>query len=148
MEEDELFFELFNCLKVLGGTKKVRFPDFGSQSKYKIFKLNEYEEKFNLLINRKGHLDPNKLTYIMSSKSLGGLLVRLDMAGPPHTGIDGIDIPTPHVHIFDEEHNYGSIVEPLSELSNHDIVDELYDSLIAFLLYNNVETKNIEFGII
>lgn len=63
------------------------------------------------------------------------------MTGPPHVGLNGIDIDTPHVHIFDEDHYNGTQVEPLNKISDEEIINELHDSLVAFLLYNNVDIK-------
>lgn len=66
------------------------------------------------------------------------------MSGSPHMNIDGSDIPTPHVHIYDEKHADGTIAVPLSDISDYEIVSELHDSLIAFLIYNNVERKDVQ----
>lgn len=141
MNQQEEFDMLFSCLKIID-EDKLNFPEVGSQNYHNLYKYQNKEEKFKLLINRKGHLNKQNLTYIMNSQRLKGLLVRLDMTGPPHIGIDGKKIDTPHVHIFDKNHNFGSIVEPLSRISNIIIKNELRDSLEAFLVYNNVDLKN------
>lgn len=56
------------------------------------------------------------------------------MTGPPHVGLNGVDIDTPHVHIFDEDHYNGTQVEPLNKISDEEIINELHDSLVAFSL--------------
>lgn len=142
MNQQEEFDMLFSCLKIID-EDKLNFPEAGSQNYHNLFKHLDREEKFKLLINRKGHLNKQNLTYIMNSQSFKGLLVRLDMTGPPHVGLDGNEIDTPHVHIFDKNHNFGSVVEPLADISNIAIKNELRDSLEAFLVYNNVDLKNI-----
>lgn len=138
--EQALFDELFNCLKILE-KQILEFPHIGSQNRHHFKSPELINEKFDMLINRKGHLNIDNLTYLMRSKR-HGLMVRLDMTGPPHVGLNGVDIDTPHVHIFDEEHYNGTQVEPLNKISDEEIINELHDSLVAFLLYNNVDIKN------
>ena len=70
------------------------------------------------------------------------------MTGGPHDGKHGEQISTPHVHIYDETHNYGRWAIPLSEISDSKILNALYDSLIVFLSYNNVDYRNVEIPII
>lgn len=77
-----------------------------------------------------------------------GILVRLDMSGSPHDDRFGNSVDTPHVHIFDEEHNNGRWAIPLSDLSDSEIIFELYDSLVLFLKYNNVKIDNVKIPMI
>jgi hypothetical protein len=47
------------------------------------------------------------------------ILIRLDLAGPPHRNPDGVEIPCPHLHIYRE--GYGdkwAIPAPLAIYSN------------------------------
>lgn len=77
-----------------------------------------------------------------------GRMVRLDMTGPPHDDRNGNSIDTPHLHIFDESHNFGKWAIPLSDISDTEIIYELRDSLTIFLTYNTVDMKNIELPVI
>ncbi|KAA9302087.1 MULTISPECIES: hypothetical protein [Aerococcus] len=148
--EHSIYLQLINCVKIL--TKNViNFPDYGSQSKFNLYNQLSKEEKYSLIVNRKGHLREDYLTYIMNSEE-HKIMVRLDYAGPPHDNRnpDGsiTTIDTPHVHIFSEKYDNGRIAIPLSDISDKQIINELRDSLIAFLLYNNVDLSNIEIALI
>ena len=74
-------------------------------------------------------------------------MVRLDYSGSPHDNRDSDGnitiIETPHVHIFSDEYNNGAKAISLDDLSDYEIINPLRDSLIAFMLYNNVNINNI-----
>lgn len=144
--ENEKFNELLLITKYIQ-KNKIDFPDYGTQNTHAIFAENDINNKFQLIINRKGHLRRDNLTYQMMSKKFG-VLVRLDMSGSPHDDRFGNSVDTPHVHIFDEEHNNGRWAIPLSDLSDSEIIFELYDSLIIFLKYNNVKIDNVKIPMI
>lgn len=139
--DNDIFTQLFELIKIFK-TNQIKFPDYGTQNFHKLASLEDNQQKFDLLINRKGHLREDILTYQMSSKKYG-IMVRLDMSGSPHDDRNGSSIDTPHVHIFDEEHNNGKWAVPLSEISDDDILFELRDSLLIFLKYNNVNLEGI-----
>ena len=62
--EQALFDELFNCLKIL--EKQIfEFPHIGSQNRHHLKSPELINEKFDMLINRKGHLNIDNLTYLM-----------------------------------------------------------------------------------
>ena len=134
--ESNCFQELLNCIKLLE-QKTIQFPDVGKQRKYRLYCISDKNEKFELIINRKGHLNQQNLTYQLMSHTLKGVLVRLDCNGAPHDDVD-----TPHVHIFDEEHDYGRIAIGLGDLEVN-LANELLDSLIYFLDYTNVNYANV-----
>lgn len=144
--KNEKYDELLELIKIFE-KNKVTFPDNGQQNFHSLVAENNQPLSFQLLINRKGHLREDRLTYQMKSKEYD-VMVRLDMTGPPHASKSGELISTPHVHIFDERHNYGKWAVALSEISNHKIIIELHDSLEAFLLYNNVNIDNLEIPIL
>ena len=137
---EDYFKAIFEALKILVN-KEIALPKSGGQERYPLT-TTDLSENLNLLINRKGHIDKSKLTYIMNSKTLGQM-VRLDMSGTSHIGFDGDDIPTPHVHIFDEKHKQGKIAEPLSSICNTPLGEELVESLFFFLEYNNVSMEGV-----
>ncbi|KAA9296578.1 DUF6978 family protein, partial [Aerococcus tenax] len=139
--EHSTYLYLLNCVKILT-TTKINFPGHGNQSKFHLYNQLSEKEKFSLIINQKGHLREDYLTYIMNSEEYK-IMVRLDYSGAPHDNRnpDGsiTTIETPHVHIFSDEYNNGAIAVPLENISSYTIVNELRDSLIAFLIYNNVD---------
>lgn len=140
-DREDYFKAVFESLKILKN-KNITFPKPGEQERYPLTTA-DLSENMNMLINRKGHIDKNKLTYIMNSKILGQM-IRLDMSGTSHIGFDDEDIPTPHVHIFDEAHNQGKIAVPLSSICNTPLGEELVDSLFFFLEYNNVNMDEVK----
>ena len=135
-KDREIYFqELLNCVKILE-KNIINLPPVGSQRKYKIQKYDDKLEKFVLVANRKGHLNLKNLTYMMISHSLGALL-RLDCNGAPHD-----EVPTPHLHIFDKEHDNGRLAIGLSDLGL-DLSQDLIASLIWFLDENKVEHGDV-----
>ncbi|MBU5242848.1 hypothetical protein [Lactococcus lactis] len=73
---EEYFKAVFDALKILVN-KEIILPKPGEQERYPLATV-DLSENLNILINRKGHIDKNKLTYIMNSKILGQM-IRLDM---------------------------------------------------------------------
>lgn len=144
--EQSIFEELLSCLKLLE-KRAISFPEYGKQKGYKIFGESNIEKDYQLIVNRKGHDRDDCLTYVMQSATFG-LMVRLDVTGPPHEGLNSEMINTPHVHIFDEQHNDGKLVEPLSAISNTALEEELRDSLMAFLEYNNVDLNDVQIPLV
>lgn len=57
-------------------------------------------ESFLLDINRR-KININRYTYMNRVRTVV-ILARLDVEGPPHRNPDGIDIATPHIHIYRE----------------------------------------------
>lgn len=140
MKQSE-FDALLNCIKLLS-KRTVAFPEAGEQNRHHLFARQDKSEQFDLIINRKGHYNKNNLTYQMNSHTLKGALVRLDCNGAPHD-----DVPTPHLHIFDEEHDNGRIAIGLENLEV-DLATELLDSLYYFLDLTHVDYTGVELPII
>ena len=126
---------------------KIYIPDNGKHNFQDLHDAESSIKEFELLINRKGHLREDVLTYQMKSKE-SGLLIRLDMTGPSHDDRNGNSVDTPHLHIFNEEYNDGRWAVALSDLIETPIVSLLHDSLSSFLLYNKVDISNIQVPII
>lgn len=57
-------------------------------------------ENFHLDISR-GRIDLKKGTYQTRARQVV-ILVRLDVAGPPHRNPDDVDVPCPHLHLYRE----------------------------------------------
>lgn len=134
--DEETYILLFNCRKILVD-QLIKLPLSGEQRNYNAFKKNDERETFNVIINRKGHLNPDNLTYQLSSRF--GVLIRIDMSGAPHE-----DVETPHIHIFDKEHDFGRKAIALSEITDVDLLEDIVDSFEYFLRYNNFEQYTID----
>lgn len=134
--EKETFDLLFSCFKIIKENMVV-IPEQGTQLKYTATKSDDERETFNMYINRKGKLNTEYLTYLLHSRH--GILVRLDMDGTPHENYKGDMIETPHLHIFNQENNFGKIAIPLSSVTNIELLEDISSSLKYFMLYNNIE---------
>lgn len=142
------FDELFNCLKVLLNEGPI-LPEYGAQRKEDIVAADNDKNKFTLVMNRKGHYNKEKATYIMMSNYYGGALVRLDLTGPDHYNYDTDEyIPTPHLHIMNEQHLNGQRAIALDNTLNVEFKLDLAESLRYFLEYNNVDLTEIQLPII
>lgn len=116
-------------------------PVFGEQLKYGVSGIFKPDEHFVALVNRKGHVRTDNLTFMMRSKT-SGVMFRFDVVGSDHNGI-----PTPHLHVFDSRHDNGRQVlygEALGSL-NVDATDPdiLIKALTKFLAHNHVELSSI-----
>lgn len=143
--EDSTFNYLFESLKILE-EQLITIPIFGKQKLYTATKYDDIKEEFKLIINRKGHLNSDKLTYQLTSRH--GILIRLDMDGSPHENSNGELIETPHIHIFSSEYNYGKKAIPLSDITNQELVEDIFSSLVFFLSYNNIQEPDINTDLI
>lgn len=138
--DDSTFNLLFECLKILQD-RLLKIPSHGKQDSYQASKHDNENETFDLIINRKGHLNDKYLTFQLNSRH--GILIRLDMNGQPHENINGELVETPHVHIFDIAHDKGRMAVPLSALSDLELIENIEASLLFFLEHNNIQRPNI-----
>jgi len=101
-------------------------------------------ENFLLDIYR-GRIDLVKGTYQNRSRQVV-VLVRLDFGGQPHRNPDGLDVPSPHLHIYRE--GYGdkwAAPVPPDKFPN---VTDLWQTMNDFMLYCNiVEQPNLNKGL-
>lgn len=119
--DNQMYAETLRVVKLMD-KNKLEFPEHGLQSKHSAKnKLNPYD-RYILIVNRKGHKRENTLSYQMNSKT-NGKIARIDMTGPPHDDRFGNPIPTPHAHIFDDNHNQGRWAVPLEDITNYEIID-------------------------
>lgn len=139
---DEFTYKrLIQCLKILNNNI-LEFPEQGKQNIHYAYNLNNRKEKFELLINRKSHYNPDYLTLILRSTN-NGILVRFDINGQIHN-----DVETPHVHIFNEQYDFGRKAIPLSNIADFDLNLSLRDALLIFMDYTKISTSNIEIGML
>lgn len=139
---DEFTYKrLIQCLKILNNNI-LEFPEQGKQNVHYAYNLNNRKEKFELLINRKSHYNPDYLTLILRSTN-NGTLVRFDINGQIHN-----DVETPHVHIFNEQYDFGRKAIPLSNIADFDLNLSLRDALLIFMDYTKISTSNIKIGML
>ena len=139
---DEFTYKrLIQCLKILNNNI-LEFPEQGKQNVHYAYNLNNRKEKFELLINRKRHYNPDYLTLILRSTN-NGTLVRFDINGQIHN-----DVETPHVHIFNEQYDFGRKAIPLSNIADFDLNLSLRDALLIFMDYTKISTSNIKIGML
>jgi hypothetical protein len=139
----QLYFEQLMALVKILTRKYIEFPTSGHQSKYSVVAKNEHDELFELIVNRKGHIRQDILTYVMRSKNYGGILIRIDMSGVPHENKAGDLVETPHLHIYDEAHQNGAEAIALSEVTDLALLTEITDSFLFFLEKNKVDQTDI-----
>lgn len=135
--ENSTYNYLHELPKVLNN-KRLYCSPYGKQTAFTGRGILKPDEKFRVVQNRKGHRRNNNLTYLLLHKQ-NNIMIRIDINGQEHDGVD-----TPHVHIFDEEHENGRIAIPLSDLPNYDPTDDVVKSLYEFLKYNEFDTKGIQ----
>ena len=134
---DEFTYKrLIQCLKILNNNI-LEFPEQGKQNVHYAYNLNNRKEKFELLINRKSHYNPDYLTLILRSTNNG------DINGQIHN-----DVETPHVHIFNEQYDFGRKAIPLSNIADFDLNLSLRDALLIFMDYTKISTSNIKIGML
>lgn len=137
----ELFNRLYQSLKILY-QNRIEIPEPGYQLKYLARQSDDEREEFTIIINRKGYLNPDYLTYQINSRH--GILIRIDMDGQPHENRNNQLIETPHVHIFNEAYDNGKIAIALNEITDVKLLVTIIDSLNFFFEYNNISLNNIQ----
>jgi len=101
-------------------------------------------ESFLLDVSR-GRIDLLKGTYQNRARQIV-VLVRLDFGGAPHRNPDGVEVPSPHLHVYRE--GYGdkwAEPVPMNEFPN---MADLWLTLEDFMRYCNItEPPNIRRGL-
>lgn len=116
----------------------------GDQSRHNLYNHVDKDEKFTLIVNRKGHRNLHNLTILLNKVTKNEILVRFDVNGSDHQNPDGTIIPTPHLHLYNDEYDNGGIAIPLSEVSDTSLIKELDDSLEFFMNYTNIKKENVK----
>lgn len=133
--DNEKYQKLHSYPKVVN-RKKIDCAPQGDQKVIKGHAVFNPSEEFTVIQARKGHVRKNDLSYVLMHKT--GIMLRIDLIGATHHGT-----PTPHVHIFDDDHNEGLDVVPLADIANYDSTFEIVTSLAAFLRYNNFDLAGL-----
>lgn len=130
--ENDRYVELHQLPKVTNKSKLYcALP--GEQQIYYGHAVFNDKELFKVIQVRKGHIRKKDLTYVLMYKK-SEVLLRIDLVGATHRGI-----PTPHVHIFDDEHDNGFLAIPLDKLEKYNLTEDIIESLQEFLKYNNFD---------
>lgn len=114
----------------------VSLPISGEQRHYEAHKIDDPTIKFTLIVNRKGHQNPDTLTFVFKSRH--GIINRLDMVGTPHDNPDGQEIDTPHLHIYNDSYRQGRVAIALSNITDDYLIDDIIGALQYFMTYNNI----------
>lgn len=138
--DNQKFNELLNLEKSCNDSMLDVAP-MREQTKYGITAIFESKQTFVALMNRKGHIRTDNLTFIMRSKT-SGTMMRYDVSGADHNGL-----PTPHLHIFDSLHHNGRDVITGDQLGDLKVdttsPDLLIKSLERFLQFNHVALDHV-----
>lgn len=139
----DLYNELLKKIKVFENNI-IKLPILGEQTKHNIIHIIDDSEKFKLIINKKGHRNPENLTILLNSVSYKSNLIRFDVNGSDHSNPPNYErIPTPHLHFINEKYDYGRIAIPLHEIVDIELIDEIVDALEFFMDYTNIKHENI-----
>ena len=105
---------------------------------------SDKRENFILDVAR-GRIDLRKGTYQNRARQTV-ILVRLDFGGQPHRNPDGVEVSSPHLHIYREGYADKWAI-PVPAVSFTDITD-LWRTLEDFLRYCNItQPPNIQRGL-
>lgn len=119
-------------------------PAEGLQKHFKLKGKFTSKEKFDSIVCRTGHINKNKLTLMLISKSHGPMM-RFDVIGTDHN-----DIPTPHLHIFNGGESIidqtiltrdqlpKQLINCLNDLSN------VVENFTLFLRFINVDLNGVQ----
>lgn len=126
---------LLNLLKNIAEDNRViRFPTLGTQSNISVESVDRPVERFRIVINRKPKISGRCSFLEIHGKN--GVLLRLDIVGPPHTNPDGTSVSCPHIHIAREEYDTSWAYQ----LNTYGIAtfDDLVTQLYEFMRYCNI----------
>ncbi|CBL91481.1 MULTISPECIES: DUF6978 family protein [Leuconostoc] len=138
MSNQQLFTQLKQLAKLVEGNS-VTVPAFSKESRTLLKDKATRNSKFDLIINKKGHRNKDIFSLvIMSSNYPDKIMMRLDYSGSSHKGVE-----TPHVHIFDEQHDFGSKAISLQNLSSI-MINQYMDALTWFLKENSVDMSGVQ----
>lgn len=133
--EQPLYNELHKIIKITNSSLLVcALP--GQQRYFSGHAIANSSIQFKVVQNRKGHHNPNNLSYVLFHGS-SEIMIRVDLNGQEHAGVK-----TPHIHIYNEDFKNGKLAIPLNEMANYNVTEDIIESLAAFLKYNNFEIKN------
>ena len=126
--------ELMGMPKYCVDASPITFPLPGQAIRLQL-KSSDNREEFLVDVNRKGRIRLSKCTY-QERYEVVEILLRLDVAGPPHVNPDGQDVPSPHLHVYREGFG-GKWAEPVPPEFTK--LSDLAKTLEHFLMYCKVQ---------
>lgn len=135
--ENSLYNKLHSTIKITNSLS-LTCSNPKQQKNFFGHAISNEKEKFRILQNRKGHHNKRNLSYLMFYGS-NDLMIRIDLNGQAHNGVK-----TPHVHINNEEYNFGKVAIPLSKLKSYNVTEDIIESLSEFLKYNQFDLTSIK----
>jgi hypothetical protein len=119
------------------------YPGLGGQISVPVMSKNK-RENFILDVSR-GRIDLLKGTYQNRARQVV-ILIRLDFGGRPHRNPDGVEVPSPHLHVYREGFGDKWAV-PVSADKFPNLTD-LWGTLEDFMRFCNIiEPPRIERGL-
>ena len=125
--------ELLAMVKQLLEMLPIHFPLSGELLQLEL-KSEDGRESFTVDVNRRGKIKLSKCTY-QERYAVVEILLRLDIDGPTHENPDGVEVPTPHLHIYREGFADKWAIPAPAEFTN---TSDLVKTLREFLRYCNV----------
>lgn len=132
--QDEISRLITMLKQIKSQTRVIRLPSLGEQSNISLESIEKPIEPFRITINRKQRISGNYSFLEIHGNS--GILLRLDIIGPPHSNPDGTEIPCPHIHIArdDYDDSWAYAFNP----SYVDNFDNLISQLYEFMRHCNI----------
>ncbi|WP_375054752.1 DUF6978 family protein [Staphylococcus pseudintermedius] len=141
--EKEIYEQLMCKIKVFE-KNIVNLPRVGEQIQHHFIHIIDDAERFKLIINKRGHKNPDNLTIMLYSMNQNSTMIRFDVNGSDHANPPNFDrIPTPHLHIMTDEYKNGTIAIPLYDIQNIELINEMIDALDFFMDYTKIKKDNI-----
>ncbi|MDP9314470.1 MAG: hypothetical protein M3R24_26930 [Chloroflexota bacterium] len=113
--------------------KLLQFPSPGGLLVIPLISADKRENFF--LDIRRSQVNLSKITYQNRARQVV-VLVRLDVAGPPHRNPDSVELPCPHIHLYRE--GYGdkwAYPIPVDKFAN---TADMWQTLHDFYSYCNI----------
>lgn len=141
--EKEIYEQLMCKIKVFE-KNIVNLPRVVEQIQHHLIHIIDDAERFKLIINKRGHKNPDNLTIMLYSMNQNSTMIRFDVNGSDHANPPNFDrIPTPHLHIMTDEYKNGTIAIPLYDIQNIELINEMIDALDFFMDYTKIKKDNI-----
>lgn len=141
--EKEIYEQLMRKIKVFE-KNIVNLPSVGEQIQHHLIHIIHDAERFKLIINKRGHKNPDNHTIMLYSMNQNSTMIRFDVNGSDHANPPNFNrIPTPHLHIMTDEYKNGTIAIPLHDIQNIELINEMIDALDFFMDYTKIKKDNI-----
>ena len=123
---------LIRLEKLCPNNNTYSFPIVGGELRIPLFSEDNKEE-FCLDISR-GRIQMEKTKFQTRSRK-NIVLVRVDLAGPPHRNPDFTEIPCPHIHLYVQDYE-DKWAYPLPD--SFSVPTDVWQVLVDFYIYCNI----------